>query len=238
MMPRKANVARATMSQRLSPARTTVPVGNAGWKVSRSADPYRDDRREATFRKRPWYLWFSQADPHLTMFRHNRRRPAGLGNRAVAALEFAVVAPVVVFFLAAASDYGLAWWSKGCLTTAVAQGAYYAFRTGPTVTTANLVTLVTGSSSLTGVTATASDPTACYCPTGITTSGTTTVAAALGPAVVCTTTCTDPYVSTVFLAPGNYLTITANYTLTGLFSLTGLITKGKQISVSATVRLQ
>jgi hypothetical protein len=158
------------------------------------------------------------------------RRLDILGNRAVAIVEFALVAPMVVFFLAAASDYGLMWWSKGCLSNAVAQGVYYAFRTGPTVTAASVKALVENSSSL-KFSATVTNPALCYCPSGI--------PATLGAAVSCSTaTCADPVTAGTFLTPGNYVKITATYTLTGFFAKSGMITNGLQISDTATVRLQ
>jgi Flp pilus assembly protein TadG len=145
-------------------------------------------------------------------------------RRATAALEFGIVAPMIVTFLAAASDYGLAMWSKSCLTNAVAQGGYYAFRTGTTVTAANVQTLVQNVSSLTGVTATATNPTYCYCPSG--------TPAVLGSAVSCASTCADGS------NPGNYIMITGSYTLTGSFPLTGIVVNGHQISDTVVVRLK
>jgi Flp pilus assembly protein TadG len=165
-------------------------------------------------------------------FRGNARRSCVIGNRAIAAVEFALVAPVMLLLLGAASDYGLMTWSRSCLANAVAQGAYYAFRTGTAVTSANVVTLVRNASSLsaTSITATATDPAKCYCPSGMT----ATTLAALGTAVASCTTSTCPDGS----RPGHYMTITANYTLTGFFALGNLTTAGKQISETVTVPLK
>ncbi len=66
------------------------------------------------------------------------------------------------------------------------------------------------------------DPTQCYCPSGI--------PAILGPAVDCTSTCNAD--ST---APGNYMRITATYTLTGFFPIDGLSLIGKTITETVTV---
>jgi Flp pilus assembly protein TadG len=148
-------------------------------------------------------------------------------RRAVAALEFAIVAPVVAAFLAAAADYGLAMWSRSCLTNAVAQGAYYAFLTGTSVTPATVQTMVANVSSLGAlgvtVTATASDPTLCYCPTG--------TPASLGPALAnCTVQCSG-------LTAGNYMTISASAPLKTFMPLMSLLS-GKQISDTAVVRLK
>jgi Flp pilus assembly protein TadG len=155
--------------------------------------------------------------------------------RAIAAVEFALVTPVVLLCFAAASDYGLRAWSRSCLANAVAQGAYYAFRTGTTVTAANVVTLVRNASSLraASMAATATDPTSCYCPSGIATVNGNTVPASLGTAVAnCATNCTDG------TPPGYYMTVTGTYTLTGFLNIGALTTTGNQISETVTVRLR
>lgn len=148
-------------------------------------------------------------------------------TRAVAALEFAIVAPVIATFLAAAADYGLAMWSRSCLSNAVAQGAYYAFLTGTSVIPATVQTMVANVSSLgtigITVTATATDPTLCYCPTG--------TPASLGSAVACTSKCTDG------LTAGNYVKISASAPLKTFMPLMSLLS-GKQISDTVVVRLK
>jgi hypothetical protein len=179
----------------------------------------------------------------LNLFRRHAHRCAVLDGRAIAVFEFAITAPLVVLFLATASDYGLREWSRSCLANAVAQGAYYAFRTGTTVTQANVQTLVKNVSSLTGVGVTTTNPTLCYCP-----SGSTTAAATMGSAVACTSTCSitvcttsSSCTTTTGIPPGNYMHITGTYTLTGIFPASiifPLPTKGTQISESMWVRLQ
>jgi hypothetical protein len=127
------------------------------------------------------------------------RRPLRTASRAIAAIEFALVSPLLLLALGAASDYGLRSWSRSCLANAVAQGAYYAFRTGTAVTAANVVSLVKNASSLPGsaMGATASDPTKCYCPTtggshGDDDGGGHTTATTLGAAVSnCANNCAD-----------------------------------------------
>jgi Flp pilus assembly protein TadG len=148
-------------------------------------------------------------------------------HRATAIMEFALAAPALLYFLAAASDYGMGWWDAGCLANAVAQGAYYAFLNGPSVNQTAVKTLVKTASSLSIPTAniTVGDPTQCYCPSGF--------PATLGTAVAnCSTTCADG------TAAGNYMTITATYTLTGFFPIGGLSLIGKTIRESVTVRLK
>jgi Flp pilus assembly protein TadG len=174
-----------------------------------------------------------QAARRRVRLRWHAPRPAVTATSAIAAVEFALVAPVLLLALAAASDYGLRTWSRSCLANAVAEGAYYAFRTGTSVTSANIVTMVRNASTLraASVSATATDPTVCYCPTGMVTTP-TPAAATLGTAHSCTTNCTDG------TTPGNYVTITATYTLTGYFSLGAYTTRGKTIAETVTVRLK
>lgn len=150
-------------------------------------------------------------------------------RRAVAALEFAIAAPLLALCLSAAGDYGLAMWSRSCLTNAVAQGSYYAFRTGPTVTQANVITLVQNANPLwtasgSKITATATDPSLCYCPSGTPTS--------LGAAVTCGTACPAPDGSPA----GNYMKITGTYVLTKRFTLKSLAVGS--VSDTVTVRLK
>jgi Flp pilus assembly protein TadG len=150
-------------------------------------------------------------------------------RRAVAAVEFALVAPVLALVLVGAIDYGFREWSRSCLANAVAQGAYYAFLSGPNVSGTTVQTLVQNASPLTGVTVTVNPPTAaaCYCPSGS--------PAALGPQVTsCTTACTDG------TTPGTYLKISATYTQTPWIPIpfySGLNNQST-ITETATVRLQ
>lgn len=150
-------------------------------------------------------------------------------RRAVAAVEFALIAPVLALVLVGAADYGFAEYSRSCLANAVAQGAYYAFLTGPTVSTATIQSLVQNASSLTGVSVPQPAAAACYCPSGR--------PSALGSAVSCTpTTCTVNGTST---APGTYITISATYRLAPWIPIpyySGL--SDQTITETVTVRLQ
>ncbi len=153
------------------------------------------------------------------------RRPGAFrdNDRAVAMVEFAMIAPVLALLVAGAAVYGFREWSRSCLANAVAQGAYYAFRTGPNVSATNVQTLVQSASSLTGVSIHRITAPACYCPSG--------TPASLGSVVTCGLTCTDGTTA------GKYLAITATYSLVSFFpSYTGL---GNQtLTESVTVRLQ
>jgi Flp pilus assembly protein TadG len=164
---------------------------------------------------------------HVKGIRRRNRRLGASDRRATAVMEFAIAAPALLYFFVAASDFGLASWKLGCVANAVAQGGYYAFRTGPTVSQSAVKALVQNASSVSipAANITTTDPTQCYCPSG--------TPATLGTAQAnCTTTCSDG------TTPGNYMTIAATYRLTGFFSSLGLTKTGETISESVTVRLK
>src|SRR4051812_1485265 len=58
------------------------------------------------------------------------------GNRGLAAVEFAIVAPVLLLMLGGLVDFSLAFLSKSQLASSVAVGAEYAFIVGPSVSPA------------------------------------------------------------------------------------------------------
>lgn len=150
-------------------------------------------------------------------------------RQAVAAVEFALIAPILAVVLVGAADYGFAEYSRSCLASAVAQGAYYAFLTGPTASAATIKSLVQNASSLTGVSVPQPAAAACYCPSGS--------PATLGSAVSCTqTTCTVNGAST---KPGTYITISASYTLAPWLRIPFYRALGDQtITETVTVHLQ
>ena len=144
-------------------------------------------------------------------------------RQATAALEFAMLAPIVTSFMAAGADFGLAMWSRSCLTNAVAQGGYYAFLHSTTATSTSIQSVVQNATPLSNVSATVSSPTACYCPSG--------TPAVLGTAVSCTSTCSDS------TSPGTYVKITATYTLQSYMANISLL-GGTQITDQTVVRLK
>lgn len=150
--------------------------------------------------------------------------------RAVAVVEFALTAPLVAVGLAGATDFGLMEWSRSCLINAVAQGAYYAYRVGPSVSTTNVQAVVTGASSLTGVTFKRNiAAVASYCPSG--------TPATLGTSVAAGSTCTDASISGANTSiAGKYLIITASYQLLPIIPFYSNL--GGSITESVTVRLQ
>lgn len=147
--------------------------------------------------------------------RHSLRRT----RDGTAAVEFALVAPILLLLLGGVAEFGWAVWSDSALTNAVSQAAYYAFLTGSTVSPTSIVAIAENASALNGVTATASTP-ACYCASGTPLS--------LSLAASCTTTCADG------TAPGTYTTIAAQYTVPEFLPLFS----APQLTQSAVVRLK
>jgi len=63
-------------------------------------------------------------------------------RRGVAAIEFAIVAPVLLMMLAGTADFGLIRTGKSQMANGVAQGIEYALLQGPSVTAANVISMV------------------------------------------------------------------------------------------------
>jgi Flp pilus assembly protein TadG len=112
-------------------------------------------------------------------------------GRAVAAVEFAIILPILLLFMGGVADFGIIYYRESCLSTAVAAAAQYASVTdesNPPVTAANIQTVMTkaAAQSMPGVavTPTASNPALCYCITGSSPNSTLTSA-------TCATACTS-----------------------------------------------
>ncbi len=150
-------------------------------------------------------------------------------RRGIAALEFALVVPVILAMFGGAAEVGLGVWARGALADAVSQGAYYAYSIGKNVQPTAITSVVQTASTLSGVSATATQP-ASYCTStsGSTVSLTTAPAATGTPPV---RTCPDGTTA------GTYTTIGASYTTVSILpAFTGL--GASTIKESVTVRLQ
>ena len=145
----------------------------------------------------------------------------GSGLRAIAAVEFALIAPILLLVLIGGADIGCKVWARSVLVNAVAQGAYYAFLAGPTVSASTVVSFVENAAQISGVTATVSGPTV-YC--------TSTDPASLTAAPK-SGNCADGS------SPGTYLLITAT---ANAFALDGGTWDygGPQVGDQTMVRLQ
>jgi Flp pilus assembly protein TadG len=143
-------------------------------------------------------------------------------RRAVAAVEFALVCPVLLMCVGGLADFGLALADRSALAGAVAQGAQYAYLNPSTVTASAIQTLVTAGASLTGMTVSVTAP--AY---GCVTAGappTLTVATA-------TSTCPDG------TSAGSYVTVTARYVYPALMPAYSQLAN-TTLTETATVRIQ
>lgn len=148
-------------------------------------------------------------------------RRAGADRRAIAAVEFALIVPLILILIAGGADLGFVVWARSALSSAIAQGAYYAVLTGASVSSNNIVAMVEKSAGMSGVTATVAGP-ASYCTSG--------TPVGLTPAPN-SGNCPDGTV------PGSYVTISADV---GAFSIGQSLVgfAGSTVRESATVRLQ
>lgn len=147
----------------------------------------------------------------------------GLGERAVAAVEFALATPLLFVILGGAADLGLSQYCKASLANAVATGAEYAVMTGTSVTSANIRNVVQYASFLdkTSLSVTVIGP-ASYCVTGATPTLSSVTAGS---------NCSDGTIA------GQYVQISAIYTNQRLMN--GFLgSSSLALTESATVRLQ
>ncbi|MEI8395566.1 MAG: TadE/TadG family type IV pilus assembly protein [Rhodospirillaceae bacterium] len=131
-----------------------------------------------------------------------------------AAVEFALIAPILVVALLGMFDFGQKAYFASELQQSVRSGGQYAIGTGHAADIDGITTIIQTSSKLTGIVVDAL-VSVCYC--------------ANGASIACTgTTCSDS--SSV----GNYVTITAHYTYTPLIQY--FTVGNRTLTSSVTVR--
>jgi Flp pilus assembly protein TadG len=146
-------------------------------------------------------------------------------KRAVAAVEFALVSPVLFMLLAAAVDFGLFNTGRTQLNQAISAGAQYAQLKGTAATATNVQSFIVAASRLSSVTSTATAP-ACFCIIG------DVSLRQLSAQMPCTTLCPDNVsISTYFM------TIGATYTYQSLLPFWDGFAGGTA-TASTTVQLQ
>jgi Flp pilus assembly protein TadG len=154
-------------------------------------------------------------------------------RRGVAAVEFALVAPVLLMLLGGVADYGLLMNGKGQLANGIAQGVQYALLQGPSVSGTTVKTIVQSAVIRSGVTAavtvTITGPT-CYCVSSYPVALSIPSASALSSSNTCTASgsCT---------APAPFLIISASYTYQPLMPFYSKLAS-TTVSQTATARLQ
>ena len=181
-----------------------------------------------------------------------RWRSMAADSRGIAAVEFAMVAPIMCLLLAGGIDLGGVLYAQFQLNNAVAAGAAYAQlnpsqanSTSGATLAQNVATVVETQSSTddaivvnNGPTSTitkgsqapsgtAANADSCYCPTG------SASAPTWGSAVTCGTAC--PGSNTGYA--GKFIAISASTTYTPLFSSYGIVTNGT-ISASTIVQVK
>jgi Flp pilus assembly protein TadG len=155
-------------------------------------------------------------------------------RRGIAAVEFAIVAPLLLLLLGGLADYGLVMVGKGQLANGLAQGVQYALLQGIGVTGPTVQTVVQNAAARSGVkgtvTVTVTGP-ACYCVTGMPAT-LSLPSSPLSASHTCTGTCTPPAA-----APGAFLIIQASYVYQPMMPLYSKITN-TTVSEVVTARLQ
>jgi len=159
----------------------------------------------------------------------------GSDRRGVAAVEFAVIAPMLLLLLGGVVDFGLIMSGRSKLANAVAQAVQTALLTGPSVTQAILQSVVQTAATNSGltptVTVTVTGSPACYCISGSPAALSSTFTA-LSAQNTCTGTC--PTGST---GPAAYVVVAASYVYSPLMPLYSQLSS-PVISQTVTVRLQ
>ena len=135
--------------------------------------------------------------------RQRRNRfPSDPARNGTAAIEFAVLAPLLLILLTGIVEIGMAVFQDMQVQEAAEAGALYAAKHGSSNLTA-IALAVTNATSTSGITASPAPAVFCGCPTtsGITSQGSN-----------CTTVCSDTK------PPGTYVTVSATITRTELLT--------------------
>lgn len=155
-------------------------------------------------------------------------------NKGVAALEFALIMPVILLILGGIGDFGLLLLGKGQLNNAVVMGAQFAQLQGPSVSGSSIVAIVKDSAQRVGLTSkptiTVTGP-ACYCVTGQPASLSPS-AVMLSASYTCGGSCPN---STA--VPTVFVTINATYTYEPILPLYSQIIT-RNVAEDVTLRLQ
>lgn len=152
----------------------------------------------------------------------------------LAAVEFAIISPILLLLLGGVIDFGLMMSGRSQLANGIAQGVQYALLKGASVSAATITNIVQTGSSRSGVKPVVSVKVtgpACYCI-----SGQPAVLSANPMALSATYTCTGscPVAGTV---PYAYVVVTASYTFQPLMPFYSHLAS-PTVFESVTVKLQ
>lgn len=153
--------------------------------------------------------------------RNLRRLSRRLGHDTVgaAAVEFALVAPVLIGLLLPMVDLGRGAFEKMRVQSAAEAGAQYALANSSSYSASAITTAAEDATNQSGLSATPSET--CNCLTGST----------LGPAVSCSTTCSDGS------KPGTFVSVATQATYTPILAYPG-IPSSMSLTGYAVVRTQ
>jgi Flp pilus assembly protein TadG len=155
-----------------------------------------------------------------------------IGRRGVAAVEFAIICPVLLSFAGGLVDFGLAMAGRSQLANGLAQGVQYALDIGPSVTAASIQSMVQAGAARAGlsptVTVQVTGP-ACYCTSGSPVA-LVTPSTPLSGTYTCTGTCASG------ATPGAYAIISATFTYTPLLPFYSRLSS-TTVKEAVTVRL-
>ncbi|HUZ74673.1 MAG TPA: TadE/TadG family type IV pilus assembly protein [Stellaceae bacterium] len=143
----------------------------------------------------------------------------GRDRAGVAAVELALIAPVLTALVIPMVDLGIGAYDKMRIQNAAEAGAQYALANASSYDASSIQSAATNATSLSGITATVGET--CNCITG----------SAIGTAVSCTTTCADGS------KPGTYVSVSTNMSYSLLLSYPGL-TNPMPLNGRAMVRIQ
>lgn len=161
-------------------------------------------------------------------------RDRGHAQAGVAAVEFALTAPLLLIILAGVSDFPLALWDRIAMAAAVEGGANYAFAmeqnasgNNGSVSPADVRNAVLASSSLANLTVTVSAPSTHCVQSGQGNTPPVTTLTAGTPGTPCADT----------TMPGTYMTISASYSYAPLMPFFAMLAS-TTLQENAIVRLQ
>lgn len=155
--------------------------------------------------------------PHailLSAARRLRRLRLAAASEGLAAIEFALVAPLLLLLVTGAFDFGRGLWYQQQVASAAQAGAVYAAAQGWNATAANIDSAITTATSL-AVSASPAPAWICGCPgasTGI-------------MSISCGSACPDGS------SPAHYVTVSAQASYSPLLPYPGI---GKQLTLSYT----
>ena len=162
-----------------------------------------------------------------------RSRSLAGDPRGAAAVEFALVAPLLLLLLGGVTDCGLLIAGKSQLANGLAQGVQYALLTGPSASATTVQGIVRTGAANAGVSPTVSVTVtgpACYCTSG-SPAALSSTSTALSATYTCTSTCPNGGSQQAFMI------ISASFTYTALMPFYSKLAN-PVVSEAVTVKLQ